>query len=94
LTSKRGSPGGAPYRSPEAFRELVQSQREAIRALMEARAPEKKQRQGRRPKPMLLISLSVLLEIVSLIRFFHFDLRRAHPKETPKKSPEAKAGGG
>jgi DNA-binding transcriptional LysR family regulator len=33
----------------EAFRELVQSQREAIRALMEARPSEKKQRQGRRP---------------------------------------------
>jgi DNA-binding transcriptional LysR family regulator len=33
----------------EAFRELVQSQRETIRALMEARPSEKKERQGRRP---------------------------------------------
>jgi DNA-binding transcriptional LysR family regulator len=33
----------------EAFRELVQSEREAIRTLMEPRPSEKKQRQGRRP---------------------------------------------
>jgi DNA-binding transcriptional LysR family regulator len=31
----------------EAFREVVQSQREAIRAVMEARPSEKKQREGR-----------------------------------------------
>jgi DNA-binding transcriptional LysR family regulator len=33
----------------EAFRELVQSRREAIRAVMEARPSEKKERQRRRP---------------------------------------------
>jgi DNA-binding transcriptional LysR family regulator len=33
----------------EAFREVVQSQREPIRAVMEARPAEKKPREGRRP---------------------------------------------
>jgi DNA-binding transcriptional LysR family regulator len=35
----------------EAFREVVQSQREAIRTLMEAKPSEKKPREGRRSRP-------------------------------------------
>jgi DNA-binding transcriptional LysR family regulator len=46
LNWRRSAPS-AP--TVEAFRELAQSQREAIRALMEARPSEKKQRQGRGP---------------------------------------------
>jgi DNA-binding transcriptional LysR family regulator len=46
LNWRRGAPSSPTV---EAFRELVQSEREAIRALMEARPSEKKQRQGRRP---------------------------------------------
>ena len=46
LSWRRGAPSSPTV---EAFRELVQSQREAIRALMDARPSEKKQRQKRRP---------------------------------------------
>jgi DNA-binding transcriptional LysR family regulator len=46
LNWRRGAPSSPTV---EAFRELVQSEREAIRALTEARPSEKKQRQGRRP---------------------------------------------
>jgi DNA-binding transcriptional LysR family regulator len=41
--------GAASSPTVEAFRELLQSQRETIRAVMEARPSEKKQREGRRP---------------------------------------------
>ena len=46
LNWRRGAPSSPTI---EAFRELVQSQWEAIRALMEARPSKKKQPQGRRP---------------------------------------------
>jgi DNA-binding transcriptional LysR family regulator len=46
LSWRRGAPSSP---SVEAFRELVQSRREAIRAVMEARPSEKKERQRRRP---------------------------------------------
>jgi DNA-binding transcriptional LysR family regulator len=46
LNWRRGVPSSPTV---EAFRELVQSEREAIRALMEASPSEKKQPQGRTP---------------------------------------------
>ena len=46
LSWRRGKPSSPTV---EAFRELVQSRREAIRAVMEARPSEKKERQRRRP---------------------------------------------
>ncbi len=49
LNWRRVAPSSPSSPTVEAFRELVQSQREAIRALMEARPSEKKERQGRRP---------------------------------------------
>jgi DNA-binding transcriptional LysR family regulator len=48
LSWRRGPPSSPTV---EAFRELVQSRREAIRALMEARPSERRQRPGRRPLP-------------------------------------------
>ena len=46
LSWRRGAPSSPTV---EAFRELVQSRREAIREVMEARPSEKKERQRRRP---------------------------------------------
>jgi len=46
LSWRRAAPSSPTV---EAFRELVQSQRETIRAVMGARPSEKKQREGRRP---------------------------------------------
>ena len=46
LSWRRGAPSSPTV---EAFRELVQSRREAIRAVMEARPSEKKERQRRKP---------------------------------------------
>jgi DNA-binding transcriptional LysR family regulator len=46
LSWRRGAPSSPTV---EAFRDLLQSQLETIRAVLEARPSEKKQREGRRP---------------------------------------------